>query len=215
MADNTVLSSGSGGDTIRDVAKSVNSPAKTPICIIDIGGNTDGATEVALEQATYSSGTASQPANGAYAPVLAAKDSGRTYKIFYIDAAAGATTETLETMTINSGGTTSSATSYTVTSGKTLRLQSFTVTVKGSSTAAAVNGRVRVRSAATVATTSPIVIALDSPGTADTSAAGNGTQVDIEIPDGLEIAGGQEIGISEIVSTTSSTVSCCLIGYEY
>lgn len=35
MPDNTVLNAGSGGDTIRDVAKN---SIKTPVCILDIGG---------------------------------------------------------------------------------------------------------------------------------------------------------------------------------
>lgn len=47
MADNTVLPSGSGGDTIRDIAKTVNSPAKTQMAIIDIGGGADASPETA------------------------------------------------------------------------------------------------------------------------------------------------------------------------
>lgn len=47
MADNTLLNAGSGGDTVRDVAKTANSPAKTQIVIVDIGGGLDASSEVA------------------------------------------------------------------------------------------------------------------------------------------------------------------------
>jgi len=142
------------------------------------------------------------------------KDSGRVYKTFYIDAIAGVTSEALVTMNINSAGTVTTGTSYTVTSGKTLRLTSFTATSK-SSTTTAVNGRVRVRSAASVSASSGIVINADIPSTPGTAAAGTGQSVTIDIPDGIEIAGGQQIGISQVLSSTSSTVSCMLIGFEY
>ena len=45
MADNTALNAGSGGDTVRDVAKTVNSPAKTQVMIVDLGGVGAGAAE--------------------------------------------------------------------------------------------------------------------------------------------------------------------------
>jgi len=38
---------------------------------------------------------------------------------------------------------------------------------------------------------------------------------DTSIPDGLEIAGGQIIGISHIESATTCTVSVVITGYEY
>ena len=142
------------------------------------------------------------------------KDAGRVYKVFYLDAITGITTEALATMNINSGGTVTTGTSYTVTAGKTLRIQSFAATVKDSTTTA-IYGRIRVRSAATVSATVGIVASVDIGTTTGTALAGAGSSERFSIPDGLEIAGGQQIGISHIESATTSTVSCCLIGYEY
>lgn len=47
MSDNTVLNlaSSSGGDTIRTIAKTANSPAKTEVVLLDIGGGNDGSSE--------------------------------------------------------------------------------------------------------------------------------------------------------------------------
>jgi hypothetical protein len=45
MADNTVLNTGSGGDTIRDIARTANSPAKTQVVALDIGGASDSNAE--------------------------------------------------------------------------------------------------------------------------------------------------------------------------
>lgn len=151
-----------------------------------------------------------------FMPVQQPKDTGRTFVTLSASRVTGVAAETLLTCAQNKGGSTASATSYTVTSGKTLRIQSISATVRGSSTAAAVNGIVNLRSAASsVSTASPLVMTLDVPGIADTSAAGNGNQVDVPIPDGLEIAGGQQIALSQSCSTTSATVSVTLIGFEY
>ena len=38
MADNTTLNIGSGGDTVRTLAKAINSPAKTQVISLDVGG---------------------------------------------------------------------------------------------------------------------------------------------------------------------------------
>lgn len=140
------------------------------------------------------------------------KDSGRKYIVITLDTIAGITTEALATMSINAGGTVTSATQYTVTAGKTLRLQFFGTSVKNTSTVAT-DSRVRVRTAATVAATSPIIVANEC-GT-PAAVANVGATDESPFPDGLEIAAGQQIGISHIESATTSTVSANLIGYEY
>jgi hypothetical protein len=58
MADNTVLNPGSGGDTVRTVAKSGNAGAKSQIIVVDVGGGADGSPETALvvgQQASFAS----------------------------------------------------------------------------------------------------------------------------------------------------------------
>jgi hypothetical protein len=147
------------------------------------------------------------------------KDSGRTPVVLFADSLTGITTEALATLSINKGGVTSSATSYTVTAGKTLRIQCFTLSVVGSTTTA-VTSRARVRAAATVSATSPVFIA----ATAGTPAAAANVSGHYSVPitDGLEVAGGQQVGISHIESSavggstsTGTGVSFYLVGYEY
>ena len=48
MADNTVLPIGVGGDTVRTIAKTANSPAKTQVLVVDIGGGLDASSETPL-----------------------------------------------------------------------------------------------------------------------------------------------------------------------
>jgi len=156
----------------------------------------------------------SQPSAGQFHGVQQPKDSGRTYVTLYLDAITGITTEALATMNINVGGTVTTGTSWTVPTGKTFRIQSIQGTVKASSTTA-VYGRIRLRSAATVAASSGIVANLDIGLTPGTAAAGAGNGLGYAIPDGLEIAAGQQVGITHIESSTSSTVSAIVTGFYY
>lgn len=153
-----------------------------------------------------------QPAN--FLPTQDAKDSGRTYVTFTIDSIAGVTTEALASFTNNKGGTTGSGTSYTVTAGKTLRIQAISATIRDSTTTA-VFGRVRVRSGATVSTSSGILLNADLATDTGTAVAGAGATVSYDIPDGIEVAAGQQVGISQILSSTSSLLSVHVVGYEY
>ncbi len=151
---------------------------------------------------------------GLFLPVQDAKDSGRTYMTFYIDAIAGVTAEALVTMNINTAGTVTTATSYTVPAGKILRLTAISTTVKSTNTTATY-GRVRVRAGTTVAATSGIIMNTDVPSLNGTIATGVGGSVSYDISDGVEIAAGQQIGISQIISATTSTVSCFVAGFLY
>lgn len=141
------------------------------------------------------------------------KDAGRTLISFVFDNIAGITTEALGTMTINKGGTTTTGTTYTVSTGKTLRIVSFALTVINPSTTAAAS-RARIRSGASVTATSSIVAALAAGAPAAVAFAGG--MADMAYPDGIEIAAGQQVGISHIESSTiASGVNVCVVGFEY
>lgn len=175
-------------------------------------GNTANTTAWLVNGPTVTKGT--QAAVGFTVQDL--KDAGRTYIAITLDAAAGVTTEALVTMSINKAGTVTTGTSYTVTSGKTLRLQSISVAVRATSTTALTAARVRLRTAASaIAASSPLLATLDcTPPTAAALAGATG-EAQLMWPDGLEIAATQQIGVSQIVSSTSSAVTVTLIGYEY
>jgi hypothetical protein len=168
------------------------------------------ASVVTLDNATTVKGT--QPGN--MVATQDAKDSGRIYKVFYFDNIAGITSEALATTTINSGGTITTGTSYSVTAGKTLRITAISGTIKDASSTA-VYGRIRVRSAATVNATSGIIAALDIATQLGTGLAGGGMNVNYDIPDGIEIAAAQQIGITHIENSATSSTSVIVTGFEY
>jgi hypothetical protein len=146
-------------------------------------------------------------------PTQEMKDAGRTPVILVLDNIAGIVAEALATMTINKGGVVTSVTQYTVTAGKTLRITSFTYEIVNPAAANA-SGRARIRSANPVAAGSPIFAAL----AAGTSAAvaNVGYEASVSFPDGIEIAAGQQVGITHIESSAiASGVSACVTGFEY
>lgn len=171
-------------------------------------GNTPNTSAWLVAGATLTKGT--QAATGFSIQEL--KDAGRVSKVFSATFTA-ATTEALVTLTpISAGVAGSTATTFAVTAGKTLRLQSMQVTVRNAG--AAVQGCVvnlRVN-AGVVAATSPLV-ATAGAGTLSATAniVGFGN---IDFPDGLELSGTLQLGISQIgTATAGNTVT--LIGYEY
>lgn len=137
----------------------------------------------------------------------------RTNVTLYADRVAGRTTEALETLTINVGGVVTTGSSYTVTSGKTFRITSLQVEILN--TGGGTNRvTVRVRSAAAVALASPVIIMGLAAAASDKPESGG--QDGLSFPDGIEIAAGQQIGISQLcVATTAGIVSFLLQGYEF
>lgn len=149
-----------------------------------------------------------------FVPTQDAIDTGRTAVVLYLDAATGITVEALGTMGITKGGVAqTAATSYTVTAGKTFRISGLHTTVKNTSTVAS-DSRVRVRQAASaISVTSPIIL-LNEAGSPAAVAQAAGTD-DTVMPDGYEVAGGQQVAISHIESATTCTISVVLVGFEY
>lgn len=142
------------------------------------------------------------------------KDAGRTQVTLYLDAITGTTSDTLATMNITKGASTvTPATSYQVTAGKTFRISGMHTSVKNSS-AVASDSRTRLRQAASSLSNGSPIILINEAGTPAAVAQAVGTD-DTVIPDGLEIAGAQFIGISHIESATTCTVSVVITGFEY
>ena len=205
--------------TIYEPNSQIAPSIQNPNLPMSIWINSLGTTAQTIGTSCMVSGSSSpRMAKGSQAalflPVQDAKDSGRTYVTLFADVIAGVTTEALASVSINIGGSVTSGTSYTVPAGKILRLTAINVTVK-STTTTAITGRVRVRSAATVAATSGVVMNVDVPNMTGTFAIGVGTNVAYSVPDGIEIAAGQQVGISQTMSSTSSTVSCFVTGFLY
>lgn len=148
-------------------------------------------------------------------PVQEYKDAGRTYLTFQLTSFVAVVTEAMVTMQINSAETLSSGTTYTVTAGKRLRLQSMFL---GGHVAATTANFVRLilHSGATAATTTVASVLAVETGN-DSAAAANARlePIFLEIPDGLEIAAGKQIGFSQTAAVTSARIDMTLIGFEY
>ncbi len=149
------------------------------------------------------------------------KDAGRSKVILSSTRVISITTEALLSLTQKKGdGTTTTGTSYTVTAGKTLRIQSLKIYAQLNTavTAAWVSCRLRegAASGGAVSATSDIIAIGESNTVAVTDIIGIGVPPSIiNFPDGLEIAGGQQIGVSELALNVDLTVTVVLIGYEY
>src|SRR5208337_3683028 len=118
-------------------------------------------------------------------------DSGRSKVILTLTKATSITTEALVTLTQKKGdAVTSTGTSYTVTAGKTLRLQamllSATLTVAGI-TAVAVRLREGASGGGAVSATSDIITEIEV--SANIATIGVSTQQELVFPDGLELVG--------------------------
>lgn len=144
------------------------------------------------------------------------KDAGRNYVILYAQLITGVTTEALATFTKNVAGTaTTGQTAYTITSGKTFRIQSLSVQIVNTTTVA--NSCIyNVRAAASVAASSPIVASCGC--SAVGAVAGQKGFASLPIPDGMELTGNGtlQIGVSHLENVTTASISSfTLNGYEY
>lgn len=152
-------------------------------------------------------------------PTRDPKDTNRTLISLTADAVTPAASDTLVTVTKLVGDTsTASVTTYQVSSGKTLRLQSLQIQFTSSTTTA---NKVRVRlrtlvSGACIAT-SPLVGTWEVALPTGTLAANQGqNEVEIVWPDGLEFSGAtRNVCFSAIAAAANGTLTVTLTGYEY
>jgi hypothetical protein len=141
------------------------------------------------------------------------KDAGRAIKV-YSATFTGATTEGLVTLIpITDGSAAAGATTFGVTSGKRLRLQSMSVSIKNAG--AAGQGSVcnlRMTASGNAAANSPLVATCGA-GTylAIANVVGGNS---VMIPDGLELSGTMQFGVSQI-GTATAGVTVTVVGYEY
>jgi hypothetical protein len=146
------------------------------------------------------------------------KDAGRSYLTFTATAAAGVTSETLLSLSQNLAGTvTAAVTSYTIPSGKTLRLQNASYSVRAGA-AAVPYARLTLRSNTSGATTATSAVVYQFPEVFGISATtGVGGQYAVDIPDGLEIVGNGTItiGVSHLDQATTNVINFTLCGYLY
>jgi hypothetical protein len=144
-------------------------------------------------------------------------DSGRTTfgAATVIAGVTAVTTEALLSMVpVRAGVAGAAATSIAVTAGKRMRIQA--ITIGFISTAAAVLSMrfaLRMNPAGAVTATSPILWIFPLSSGAALAQAGN--QMTIPVPDGFEISGADQIGLTQVGSVATGTVWASIQGFEY
>lgn len=142
------------------------------------------------------------------------KDSGRVLCTFTASAVTGVTTEGLITLTpyrdLVAGSTGST---FAVTANKRLRLQTLVVTWRNNTAAAgAVTVRLRLL-AGTVLVGSPVHASLNA--TTSSAAIGGGNTSFIDLPDGFELSGTMQFGLTQLALGAVVGFDVHVIGYEY
>jgi hypothetical protein len=180
-------------------------------------GNTANTTPwlATINQGGNSAAVAAKGTQGSNAlAVQDLKDSGRVSFVAAALAATGVTTEALISLTpVRTVTAGTAGVSLTVTAGKTLRITAISVTVRNTAaTQCSVVCRVRMNSTTVTATSQLIFTCGTAALTAVSGSTNNETFV---IPDGFEISGTTQFGITQLASATTCTVDVTLIGFEY
>lgn len=159
------------------------------------------------------------PTADAVDPVIGAisRTPTRNQKVFIAtNVAYAGTTEALTSLTpVTDGVAAAAATAFTVTTGKTFRIQTISLAFyNGAATALIANALLRANTAGAVTTTSQT---LWQYRLSFTAAVGHSVYHVAEFPDGLELTPGTSWGISNVFSALSagSFINAVVVGYEY
>jgi len=187
-----------------DTAELVNGTNTVERQILTLGDPTTAANII---------GVVAKGSQGAFAAATQdLKDSGRVSVVFVNPTTGGqalTTTEALMSFNVAKLGSAlaASGTSYNVTTGKTLRVQTLNLSIV-SSAAQGIWFYLRGNTSGTVTTTSNVLFATSY------VSLSTWTNYSYVVPDGFEIAGGTSIGIGAL-SASGTTAYVNLVGYEY
>jgi hypothetical protein len=142
------------------------------------------------------------------------KDAGRVIKTYVGTLLAGSVAEALITLTPYADFVAGiPASSFGVTAGKRLRLQSIVVAWRNTTAAAgSVTVRFRVNAGVVLATT-PTQLAITT--TAAAAAIGDGNTVTVLFPDGMELSGAMQFGLTQMAKAVVVGFDVTVVGYEY
>jgi hypothetical protein len=214
-------------------AASIGGAAFSPLRSLPLSGSTlvnsttttgewtaEGANlfQVCVYASAYTSGTASvvidQSQGSPRSP-----GTGRTFIVLGADGVTPAISDTVITFAKNvNGAVTGSQTTYAITAGKTLRIQSICASLTAGAAANRVAVRVRLNTGgACVAGSGLLLPAFElAPNYGTATAAEGGASGCMTIPDGLELSGTNwNICLSESATAASGTLTAALVGFEY
>lgn len=141
----------------------------------------------------------------------------RTNVTLYAEAVAGAASEALITLSQSKAfATATTGTSYTVTSGKTLRIHALVITwVATTTTANTSRIRIRVNTAGAAAVTSPIAYSARIGWESPTFIANEAEFNQITFPGGIDVPSGSGVGVTHLEAAANGTIDVTLVGFEY
>jgi len=143
------------------------------------------------------------------------KDAGRVIHCYSADNFTGTAAEALVTLTpVVDGVSGTPATSFTVTSGKRLRIQAISLTAQSPSNASIstlVHLRITSTGAATATSPTVAVVGVGVSGTLTVLGTDNNA---LQFPDGVELSGSMQFCITQ-KSSASSGFYVNVVGYEY
>ena len=145
------------------------------------------------------------------------KDAGRVLKTYTVSGLVANTVEALISLTPYADLVAGAAnTTFAVTAGKRLRIQSICITVKCTSTVN-VGGMIRLRLlAGAVLVTSPVHNSLGCQGSnLAVAVIGNAQSFMLDFPDGLELSGTMQLGLTQLFSAATATLDVHITAYEY
>jgi hypothetical protein len=148
-------------------------------------------------------------------PVQELKDAGRVIKTYVATAVAGVTSEALLTLTpyadLVAGAT---GTSFAVTAGKRLRLQSIILTWRNNTTAAGgVTIRFRTNASGAAIVSSPVQFAINA--TTSLATIGSGITSTFIFPDGFELSSAMQFAVTQLAVTAVIGLEVSICAYEY
>ena len=203
---------GTSWDRLRAKAASTAAVAGDISLVVALSPNSPVA------QATLTKGT--QGATGVTSQDL--KDAGRSARTITLDSfAVAATAETIMTMSYSTDNATlTTGTSYAVTTGKRLRIQSITLAlhvISGNTTATSIIVRIRAVASGSAIVTSPVQAIFVLPGQTTQNL---GNTINIPFPDGWEFPAGAGIAVTEacagfVATTAAPKLDVAIVGYEY
>lgn len=178
-------------------------------CRVTTGPTTNGMTVVI------------QPGGLAFSPAVTMidrKDAGRIPVVFFVESLAGAAAEALITISESINvATIVTGTSYSVPAGKTLRLDSISVSfVSTSTTANTTKIRLRANAAGAAVIGSPIVWSCPRIGWPTATFIANETAAyTMSFPGGFEFPAGTGIGFTHIEAAANGTIDIMVTGFLY
>lgn len=150
------------------------------------------------------------------------KDSGRVFAVYSTTVtAAAANTEELTTLTpltespVGTLSTGTAATNFTVPAGKRFRIQNLHINVTNITTAAVVGARAVLRISNNAAITTASAALASAGAVTATALLGETSGGFCVIPDGLELSGTENFGVTYFATSVDAQIIIVLIGYFY